>query len=46
MSAWDNILVLIVLGGLFALGYCYYKKISLKEFFIEIIDLFKYAQGG
>ena len=46
MSAGDNIIVIIVLGGLFTLGYCYYKKITLKEFFIEIIDLFKYAQGG
>ena len=42
----DVLIVSAVLFGLFMIGYCYYTKISFKQFFMEIIDLFKYATGG
>ena len=46
MGALDTLIVIIVLAGLFTIGYCYYNKITIKEFLIEIIDLIKYATGG
>jgi hypothetical protein len=39
-------IVFVVLFGLFMIGYCYYTKITFKQFFMEIIDLVKYATGG
>ena len=41
MTAWQNILVLLILFGLFLLIYTKIRNQSLKQTFEEIFELFK-----